>query len=96
MVDLFAAVNAVSVVLLVGVTIWYARSTARMMEVMRRQSDLMAVSIEVQALLAGIQAEQTSGVGPEALKRIFALQHRADQLRLQIQASDSALPPTRS
>lgn len=42
-------VNAIGLMVLVIVTIWYARSTAMMRREMRRQAEIMAVAAELSA-----------------------------------------------
>jgi hypothetical protein len=78
---LFAAVNALSVSILVIVTIWYAVSTHRMLKAMGRQSDLLSASVELQAVLAELQVLQSKNLGPEALKEVLALRNVARAIR---------------
>jgi hypothetical protein len=89
-----AAVNAVSVVVLAAVTIWYARSTARILSAMQRQAELLALSVEVQAILTEIQATQSSGLGVESLKRIRGLTFHIGEIRSQSLAGPAPPPPS--
>ena len=58
--QIIEVVNALSVVALVAVTIWYARSTALMRTEMRRQAEIIAISSEMnaRATLAHLMMEE--------------------------------------
>ena len=89
-----AAVNAFAVVVLVAVTIWYARSTARMMESMNRQSELLSVSVELQAIVAEIQVTQAKTLDGNSLKRLVGASQRIREIRSSMTPESPPALPT--
>ena len=69
--EIFDAVNALAVVVLVVLTAGYARSTARMLKEMSRQARIMVLSAQVSAHAALTQSTYDASDANAALKGLL-------------------------
>ncbi len=76
-------INLIAILILVVITAWYARSTAHMLEEMRRHSQLLSISIAT-SVEAGItqlpSPEGVSAAHNEAYRRLLTLRKKIYRL----------------